>query len=78
MILFLLLIEGPNLPKRLQGHSSVTQGSDLIVISGEDGDGIFSSNLYKLSLKNKKFEWSEMNVQLKTPRSQFVTSLIPV
>ena len=69
--------EGPELPKSINGHSSVTQGSNLIVIGGEQYGEVYPSELYKLTLENKQFEWSEMNVHLKTPREQFVASLIP-
>ena len=38
-----------------------------------------SSDLYKLTLtlRNTKIEWSKMDAKLKTPRGNFVASLIP-
>ena len=73
--------EGPNLPKTLLGHSSITQGTDLIIIGGEYAiDSIhssYSSSLYKLKRKNGTFEWNEMKAQLKIPRNFFVAFLIP-
>ena len=54
----------------------MTQGSNLIIIGGNVIEG-YSPHLYRLTLKNKQFEWSEMDVQLKTPRGYFVASLIP-
>ena len=73
------LFEGPKLPKKLVGHSSVTQGSNLIVIGGSVNDpyGDYSSDLYKLTLNNNQYRWSEMGVKLETPRRNFVASLIP-
>ena len=68
------------MPKKLSSHSSVTRDSNLIVIGGRISEGSnpeYSSALYELSLKNKQFEWREMNVQLKTPKGDFVASLIP-
>ena len=65
------------MPKKLYAHSSVTRGSNLIVIGGY-GDKHYSPNLYKLTFIDKQFKWSEMDVQLKTPRRYFVASLIPV
>ena len=56
----------------------------MIVIGGRSNSGIFqssvhySSDLFKLKLKNGQFEWTKMNVQLNTPRDDFVASLIPV
>ena len=63
----------------------MTQGEDLIIISGGSAheantngeEHRISPNLYKLKLKNGQFEWSTMNVKLKIPRMQFVVSLIP-
>ena len=85
-MIFTLFFEGPKLPRTLEGHSCVTQGADLIVISGGSATEAntageeyrVSSNLYKLKLKNGQFEWSIMNVKLKIPRQQFVASLIPI
>ena len=67
------------MPKKLEGHSSVTQGSNLIVIGGSVNGSYssYSSDLYKLTLENNQYRWSEMNVKLKTPRKFFVASLIP-
>ena len=63
----------------LEGHLSLTQENDLIIIGGysETGYSHYSSLLYKFKCKNGSFEWSEMRVQLKIPRSEFVASLIP-
>ena len=71
------LFEGPKLPKKLVGHSSVTQGSNLIVIGGAIFGGDYSSDLYKLTVNNNQYRWSEMDVKLKNPRRNFVASLIP-
>ena len=67
------------MPKKLDGHSSVTQGSNLIVIGGSvnGSDSRYSSDLYKLTVNNNQYRWSEMDVKLKNPRKNFVASLIP-
>ena len=66
----------------------MTQGDELIVIggfSGETDELYYSSDIFKLKLNSgflniaHKFkEWTTMNVQLNTPRKDFVASLIPV
>ena len=71
------LFEGPTLPRKLEGHSSVTQGSNLIVIGGAPSNNDYLSDLYKLTLNNNQYSWSEMDVKLKIPRREFVASLIP-
>ena len=78
IFIFVLFFEGPKLPKNLYGHECVTQGNEMIVIGGESDSGVYSSDLFKLTLENGQFEWSTMNVKLKTPRYRFVASLIPV
>ena len=74
-----MFFEGPKLPKKLLGHSCVTQGNELIVIGGisDTGGWHYSSDLFKLKLENRQFEWTTMNVQLNTPRAWHVASLIP-
>ena len=75
-----MFFEGPKLPKKLNGHSCVTQGNELIVIGGysNTGGSHYSSDLIKLKLENSQYEWTTMNVKLNTPRQNFVASLIPV
>ena len=73
-------IEGPDLPKDLEGHSSLTLGNELIVLFGKSRTGglHFSSSVYKISCNNGIYSnWTELKVQLKTPRYQFVASFIP-
>ena len=72
-----MFFEGPKLPKRLKGHSCVTQGNEMIVIGGYSDSGL-SSDLFKLTLENGQFEWTTLDVKLNTPRAYFVASLIPV
>ena len=75
-----MFFEGPKLPKKLERHSCVTQGNELIVIGGKSDPGgyhYYSSDLYKLKLENSQYEWTTMNVKLNTPRRRFVASLIP-
>ena len=73
-----MLFEGPKLPKKLYGHSCVTQGNELIVIGGGNGGWpYYSSDLFKLKLENGQYEWTTMNVKLNTSRAFFVASLIP-
>ena len=60
------------------GHSSVTQGFNLIIIGGYSSLNYnYSSNLYELTVENNQFKWREMDEKLKTPRTDFVASLIP-
>ena len=47
------------------------------MIGGISDSGGYSKTLYKLKCQNGNFEWSEMEVQLKTPRVYFVTSIVP-
>ena len=57
----------------------MTQGFNLIVIGGtsDSGDSLVSSNLYELTVENNQFKWREMDEKLKTPRRNFVATLIP-
>ena len=77
-----LFFEGPELPDSTSGHSSITLSTDLVIIGGEHF--IESVNLhwthkvYMLKCKNGTFKWNLMEIQIKTPRSFFVASLIPV
>ena len=75
-----MFFEGPKLPKKLFGHECVTQGNEMIVIGGKFYSGGFhySSDLFKLKCENGQFEWTTLDVKLKTPRTSFVASLIPV
>ena len=79
-----MFFEGPNLPIKLQRHSCVTHGSDLIIIGGTSWKETtnqwieyYSSSLFKLKYQNGSFEWSEMKVHPKLPRGDFVAALIP-
>ena len=67
------------MPKPLAGHSSLTQGNDLIVLGGYSGgeNGTFSSSVFKLTCYNGQFEWKELKVKLQIPRRNFVASFIP-
>ena len=71
------LISGPALPETLLGHSSLSQGNDLIVLGGETLSGDYSSSIYKLTCNNRQFTWKEMDVKLKTARYYFVADIIP-
>ena len=71
-----LLFVGPNLPKEQCQHQSVTHGNDMIAIAGSSQSTALT-DLHKLTLQNKQFQWTTMNVQLNTPRSRFVAFLIP-
>ena len=64
---------------KIRGHSSVTQGFNLIVIGGRSTfvESNSSANLYELTVENNQFKWREMDEKLKTPRRNFVASLIP-
>ena len=66
------------MPKTLYGHSSFTLGNELIVLGGKLDLNTFSSSVYKMSCRNGEFStWTEMDIQLKTPRGYFVASFIP-
>ena len=68
------------MPKTLSGHSSLTLRNELIVFGGESttGGNHYSTSVYKMSCNNGIFfEWTEMAVQLKIPRTNFVASFIP-
>ena len=68
------------MPKSLFGHSSLTQGNDLIVLGGKsaiDGNH-YSSSVFKLSCKNEQFKWEELEVKLQTGRSRFVVAFISI
>ena len=70
------------MPKTLWGHTSLSQGYDLIVFGGlsdlySDYSGTYSASIYKLTCNNKQFTWEEMDVKLKTARRFFVADFIP-
>ena len=73
------LIVGPDLPQALYEHSSVTRGNELILLGGGSNKKFGeSSSVYKMSCNNGQFsKWTEMDVQLKIARSEFVASFIP-
>ena len=71
-------ISGPALPKTLWGHSSLSQGNDLIVVGGKsEYGGQYSDSIFKLSCNNGQFTWEEMDVKLKTARYYFVADFVP-
>ena len=74
-----LKIVGPDLPKALYEHSTVTRGNELILLGGgSDKKYGESSSVYKMSCNNGQFsKWTDMDVQLKIARSEFVASFIP-
>ena len=68
------------MPKTLKGHSSLSQGNDLIVVGGafkRFGVEYYSSSIYKLTCMSGQFTWDEMDVELKTARGWFVADFIP-
>ena len=77
----LSFISGPALPKTLEGHTSLTQGNNLIVVGGESYSFAlqdhYSASIYKLSCNNGQFTWEEMEVKLQTGRSDFVADFVP-
>ena len=75
--MLLFKISGPALPKTLYGHSSLSQGNDLIVLGGTSGATDFSDSIFKLTCNNRKFTWKEMDVKLKIARRYFVADFIP-
>ena len=77
--MLLSFISGPALPKKLSGHSSLTQGNNLIVVGGRSiiGGGDKSSSIYKLTCISGKFSWEELDVKLQTARNVFVADFIP-
>ena len=80
--MLLFKISGPTLPKPLGGHSSLTQGNNLIILgggyfTGEDfASWQNSDSIYKLSCNNGEFTWEEMDVKLKTARYYFVADFV--
>ena len=77
----LAFITGPELPKKLWGHSSLTLGHELILVGGKStfiGSLHYSSSLYKMSCNNGILsDWIEVEAHLKLPRYDFVASFIP-
>ena len=71
------MISGPALPRNLYGHSSLSQGNDLIVLGGTSGVTDHSHSIFKLTCNNRQFTWKEMDVKLKTARKYFVADFIP-
>ena len=70
------------MPIGLEGHSSLTLGNELFVLFGfgasDTSEEHYSNAVYKMSCNDGIFSnWTELNVQLKTPRDQFVASFIP-
>ena len=67
------------MPKTLYGHSSLTQGNDLIVVGGRSDTGgyHYSDSIYQLSCNNGQFTWEEMNEKLQTARYWFVADFVP-
>ena len=74
--LFIFVLLGPPLPKKLYVHEMFRFGHDLIVIGGQGYSG-YSGSLYKLSCKNYKCKWQILTQELKTPRQEFVAIPIP-
>ena len=77
--MLLSFISGPALPQKLVGHSSLTQGNNLIVVGGwsTTSGGDSSSSIYKLTCISGKFSWEELDVKLQTARDAFVADFIP-
>ena len=77
--MLLFKISGPALPKALVGHSSLSQGNNLLIIGGQfySNEGQYYDSISKLSCNNGQFTWEEMNVKLKTARNWFVADFIP-
>ena len=69
------------MPKTLYGHSSLSQGNDLIVLGGRSYSSVggyqYSSSIFKLTCNNRQFTWIEMEMKLKTARNRFVADFIP-
>ena len=65
------------MPKTLAGHSSLTQGNDLIVLGGYSSPEGYSASIYKLTCISGNFTWEEMDVKLQTARNLFVADFIP-
>ena len=65
------------MPKTLVGHSSLTQGNDLIIVGGLSTSRTYSASIYKLRCENRKFTWEELEVKLQTARYDFVADFIP-
>ena len=68
------------MPKTLWGHSSLSQGKDLIVVGGKyfsDTDYHYSDSIYKLTCTSGQFTWEELDMKLKTARQYFVADFIP-
>ena len=59
----------------LVGHSSLSQGNDLIIVGGYSSG--YSSSIYKLTCMSGQFTWKEMDMKLKTGRYDFVADFIP-
>ena len=74
--MLLFFISGPALPKMLLGHSSLTQGNDLIVLGGRSKTGGYSYSIYKLTCISGKFTWEELEMKLQTAREAFVADFI--
>jgi hypothetical protein len=76
-MLFLYLIAGPKLPKKLRGASLLPSpdGQGVIVIGGYS-DG-YQSSIYKLICDQLECKWSEMEQQLQIARYLSVAMLIP-
>ena len=81
--MLLYFIAGPELPKPLKGHSSLSLGQDLIVLGGEYdlhpplGDVRYSYSIFKLSCSDGQFHWEELDEKLQTARYSFVADFIP-
>ena len=75
--MLLSFILGLALPKALAGHSSLSQGNDLIVVGGQPTTDSYSSSIFKLTCINGKFTWEEMDVKLQTASGWFVADFIP-
>jgi len=73
----LSFISGPALPKSLYGHSSLSQGKDLIIVGGFHYPVGYSSSIYKLTCMSGQFTWEEMDMKLQTARRNFVADFIP-
>ena len=64
---------GPDLPKKLEGHSMISMNEEnLIILGGSSPNGGLQKAIYTLTCKSGLCTWTTMKQKLKVAREGFV------
>ena len=73
-----MLTLGPELPKKLAGHSMVEIHGDVFTFGGFSNDGAsYNSAIYRFTCSSGICNWSTINQELKVARTNFVAIPVP-